>query len=455
LGTPQEALLYALVQRSTNGFARDVWDEVRARGHAGFLEWQLAHELIPDDGIEALLLPYPSLGMTSRRLQDVYVLTGQPEVPMNELATACVLRAAYGKRQLHERMVELWTDHFNIDHAADECRVLKTTDDREVIRKHALGKFPDLLRASAHSGAMLFYLDNYSNQAAGVNENYARELLELHSLAPGHYTETDVRELAHVLTGWTIWRPNDPAYGTFRFNAAWHATGTYTVLGRTYGPNGGQADGEAVLDHLAHHPATARFVAHKLCRWLLAERPAKSAEMAVAREYVRTGGDIQAMLRVALRPEHLVEATLHKKLKRPFSYLVSLLRATRATVTSPQTLLDELDALGQVPYLWGAPDGYPDTAKYWGKSILPRWSLAARLFDGALPGVAVDTAALFQGVAQVHAGLRCNRLLAGGFLAAQDVAEVDQFVAGFPAFTLDVQREALALAASSPSFQEY
>ncbi len=371
-------LLYRLVQRTSQGFARDLWDEVRLRGHANYLEWQLDALSIPDAAIDVLLQRYPSLKLSSREIQDAYVLTGRPDVPVQDLQTACVLRSVFGKRQLLERMVEFWTDHFNIDQASSECGVLKTTDDRDVIRAHALGTFPELLRASAHSGAMLFYLDNYSNQAAGVNENYARELLELHTLSPGHYTETDVRELAQVLTGWTIWRPNDAAYGTFRFRAEWHATGAYTVLGRTYGPNGGQADFERVLDQLATHPATALFLARKLCRWFLGHHVPKSVELAVAREYARTGGEIKAMLRVVLRPEHLAPAVASSKLKRPFTFVTSLLRATRAVVTDPRALLDELDVMGQAPFHWGPPDGYPDTAKYWSKSLLNRWNLAHR-----------------------------------------------------------------------------
>ncbi|MFO1011811.1 MAG: DUF1800 domain-containing protein [Planctomycetota bacterium] len=449
--------LHVLVERTSFGITQELWLEALARGYDGFLEWQLDAANISDATLDARLAAYPSLGLSARQLQDAYVVPGNGDEPARELRAACVLRAVLSKRQLNERLVELWSDHFNIDHAADECRVLLTPHDRDVLRAHALGNFPDLLRATAHSGAMLFYLDGYSNQAAGVNENYARELMELHTLSPGHYTETDVRELAHVLTGWTIWRQGDPAYGTFRFRPDWHATTAHVVLGRTYGPNGGQADGESVLDHLATHAATVESVARKLCRRFLAYDPPKSVVLRVAHEYLRTGGDVKSLLRAVFRREHVHSAGLaaRPKLKRPFHFVVSLLRATNASVGDPDVIADELALLGQVPYLWGAPDGYPDDAEYWGTAILPRWDFASRVFAGSVPGVAVHVGGAFQGVTADKAGVRCSQIFAGGHFSDDEVQALSSYATSFPAFTLAVQREVLALAASCPSFQSY
>jgi len=449
--------LYTLVQRSSHGFTQALWAEAQARGYDGFLDWQLDHQAIPDAAMDAMLLQFPSLPMTARQIRDTYVVPNMPAVPVAELKKAFILRSVYSKRQLYERMVEFWTDHFNIDGNDAENQVFKTVDDREVIRVHALGKFPDLLKASAHSGAMLYYLDNYTNKNTGVNENYSREVMELHTLAPGNYTEVDVRELAEILTGWTIWRQADPLYGTFRYRGDWHDNGVHTLLGQSFGPNGGQAEGEAALDLLANHPATRRFVARKLCRWLLAYEPPKEAIDAVAATFAATGGDIKAMIRTALRPDRLLaaQAATQPKIKRPATFVASLLRAVGATFVNTNSIQNEYIALGQLPFSWSPPDGYPDSAEYWGKSVLTRWNFASRLFDGAVGGVSVDVVGLFAGVSQVNAAQRCNQLLAGGFMDAEDVVELHAFVRTFPSFTTQCKREVLALAASSPSFQTY
>lgn len=452
--------LFLLVNRTSQGWTEALWAEATARGYPGYLEWQLDHLGIGDAALDATLTAFPSLTMTSKQIQDTYVAPGMTSVPVAELKKACVLRSILSQRQLFEHMVEFWTDHFNIDHSDGEGQVLKTTDDRDVIRAHALGNVRDLLRASAHSGAMLYYLDNFSNRNTGVNENYAREVMELHTLSPGNYSETDVRELAKILTGWTIWRQADPAYGTFRYRPEWHDNAAHTLLGRVYGPNGGQAEGEAALDQLLDHPACANFIAAKLCKWLLSYAPPQSVIDEVALAYTRTNGDIKAMIRTVFKPDNVQLAAPHlqPKLKRPFGYVTSVLRATNATFTSTasnvaQSLLNELVKFGHMPYAWGPPDGYPDRADYWGNAVLPRWSFASRLLDGAIAGLSVDVTTLFSGVAQSQCAARCNQILMGGNMDPLDEAEVHAFVMSFGSFTTQVRREALALAASSPSYQ--
>ena len=451
--------LFFLVNRTSQGWTEALWAEAQARGYQGYLEWQLDHTNIPDAALDATLVAFPSIFMTSRQIQDNYVVPGMTFVAVQELKRACVVRAIQSKRQLFERMVEFWTDHFNIDQTDGENQVLKTTDDRDVIRAHALGNFRDLLRASAHSGAMLYYLDNFSNRNTGVNENYARELMELHTLSPGHYTEADVLELAKILTGWTIHRQADPAYGTFRYRSEWHDNAAHTLLGQAYGPNGGQAEGDAALDQLLDHPACANFIATKLCKWLLSYAPPQSVVDAVAQTYTSTNGDIKAMIRTVFRPDHVQLAAPHvePKLKRPFTFMASLMRATNAAFTNlstgTTTVLNELVKFGQVPYAWGPPDGYPDQAEYWGTAVLPRWNFAARLIDNSLSGISVDANALMSGVTQAQCAERCNQLLMGGRMDPADVAEVHAFVMSFGTFNLQVRREALALAASSPSYQ--
>src|SRR5262245_37744044 len=197
--------LLFLVNRITQGFSQPLYDRVKTRGYHYFLEEQLNPDAIDDSALDAVLAQYPSLAMSYGDLYANYTSQGLDYVVYYELKFANLLRSIYSNRQLFERMVEFWTDHFNIDHNKDGEPTFKTVDDREVIRRHALGKFPDLLVASANSGAMMVYLDNFLNTKYGANENYAREIMELHSLGVnGGYTETDVKQLARCLTGWGI-----------------------------------------------------------------------------------------------------------------------------------------------------------------------------------------------------------------------------------------------------------
>ena len=188
------------------------------------------------------------------------------------LRQSAILRAVYSRRQLQERMVEFWSDHFNIYAFKGQGPQFKVVDDHETIRAHALGKFRDLLGASARSAAMLGYLDNTSNRKGVPNENYARELMELHTLGVhGGYTQRDVKEVARCLTGWTTekhWHR-----GRFLFDPDAHDNGAKQVLGLTIAPGGGVTDGERVLDMLAGHPSTARHLARKLCVHFLGDAP--------------------------------------------------------------------------------------------------------------------------------------------------------------------------------------
>ncbi|MBI5361928.1 MAG: DUF1800 domain-containing protein [Planctomycetes bacterium] len=452
--------LFLLVNRTSQGWSEALWAEAQSRGYDGYLEWQLDHSNIADTALDTTLTAFPSIFMTSRQIQDNYVVPGMTNVAVAELKKACVLRSILSKRQLFEHMVEFWTDHLNIDQSDGENQVLKTTDDREVIRAHALGNFRDLLKASAHSGAMLYYLDNFSNRNTGVNENYAREIMELHTLSPGNYTEADVRELAKILTGWTIWRPADAAYGTFRYRRDWHDNAAHTLLGQVYGPNGGQAEGDAALDQLLDHPACANYIATKLCKWLLSYTPPQTVIDAVALAYTQTNGDIKSMIRTVFMPDNVELAAPFQqpKLKRPFAFVTSLMRATGATFTTTasagaQTLLTELVKFGHMPFAWGPPDGYPDREDYWGNAVLPRWNFAARLLDNSLTPISVDVTTLFSGVSQAQCAERCNQILMGGRMDPVDVAEVHAFAMSFPSLTTQVKRESLALAASSPSYQ--
>ena len=324
----------------------------------------------------------------------------KPEVLLQQLSAAALLRAAGSRWQLREVMVELWSDHFNVDASKGECAWLKTADDREVIRRHALGRFRDLLGASALSPAMLWYLDGRSNRRASPterpNENYARELMELHTLGvDGGYTQADVMEAARCLTGWTVRDRHRFRKGRVELDPALHDDGEKTVLGRRIGPGGGPRDLESLLDTVAAHPATARHVATRLCRRFIADAPPAAAVDAVAEAFRRSDGDVRTTLRTLFHTEAFRAPEARRtKLKRPFHAVASMLRATAARTDGGPPLLDFLKRMGQAPFQYPTPEGAPDVAPAWSGTLVWRWRLAMALTGGELPGTSVDSGRL-------------------------------------------------------------
>ena len=355
-------------------------------GPQAFIEEQLAPDSLTED---------PGFLLRLRRLEslhlDVTALFDMPEqTTMRQLQQAALLRAVYSHRQLHEIMVNFWSDHFSIAQLKDDCAWLKTIDDRDVIRPHALGNFQDLLFASAHSPAMLIYLDNQENVTGSPNENYARELMELHTLGvEGGYSQKDVQELARCLTGWTV---KEHFYrGQFTFNAEIHDTGPKHVFGLNIPAGTMQAGGEAVLEMLANHPATARFIATKLTRRFIADDPPPALVARAADTFLKTGGDIKAVLRaILLSPEMLDAPAPPRKLKRPFNFVAGALRQLNADTDGSQPLLTYLSQMGQPLFQWLTPDGFPDFALAWQGSLLTRWRFAMALAHGQIPGTTVD-----------------------------------------------------------------
>jgi uncharacterized protein (DUF1800 family) len=304
----------------------------------------------------------------------------------------------YSQRQLYERMVEFWADHFNISVNKGDCWFLKTVDDREVIRAHTLGNFRDLLWASAHSPAMLVYLDNQANHRDAPNENYARELMELHTLGVnGGYTQADVMELARCLTGWTV--KEHFRRGDFTFDAGRHDEGTKTVLGLVIEP-ASQREAEHVLDHLATHPSTARHIAKKLVRRFIEDHPESGSAGLVQRAadtFLQTQGDIRAVLRTILL-DGLMRHKDHlpPKFKRPVDFVTSALRMLNAETDGGDALREYLALLGQPTFEWPTPDGPPDEAGDWSGNLMPRWKFALALPRNEIPGTRVDIANLVQ-----------------------------------------------------------
>lgn len=393
---PQASAEYTALKRTTFGVHRDALSAIRNMGIDAWLEEQLDYTRIDDGNLEATIQTLFPL-TTQNPAQLIGGFPDNIATIAQQMIAATQYRQMFSRRQLYEVMVEFWTDHFNIHLLNGLGPTLKPEDDRQVIRTHALGNFRDMLHASAKSPSMLFYLDNFFNLASAPNENYARELMELHTLGvDGGYTETDVKEVARCFTGWSIRFPDDTsgAYGTFTFVPAVHDTNAKVVLQSTIPAGGGQTDGEQVLDILAAHPSTARFIATKLCRRFISDTPDQVSIDAVAAAFTQSGGDIKATLR-ALFATSAFRTSADLKLSRPAEYLAALVRALAPDTPYPTdngVLFFFAQAImGQLPYYWPTPDGYPDEQGYWASTggLLNRWRLSFLSFASVIPSINV------------------------------------------------------------------
>jgi len=411
-------------------------ERVASMGPDAWIEEQLAPESISDAGTD----------WTVRRIETVAL--DPPDVfdyprstVLADLRRATIVRAVRSERQLQEAMVEFWTDHFNVYAGKARCAWLKVVDDRDVIRRHALGRFRDLLRASAESPAMLEYLDGGSSVAGSPNENHARELLELHTLGvAGGYTQADVQALARALTGWRLrwlWHR-----GRAFVDAARHDPSPQRILGRLFAAASdplSHADArrelEAIVDRLAAHPSTAAFVARKLCRRFVADAPSDALVQRTAAAFSSSGGSIRATMSVLLHSRELAASA--PKLKRPFSFAISALRASGSRTDGGLALQTHLAAMSQIPFDWPTPDGFPDGEEPWSAGLLPRWNFALSLARGEIRGSRVDIAADAE-----------PRHAAESVLGrALDAPERKAFC------RLPSAREAMALALAHPEFQ--
>lgn len=372
-----------LLNRAAYGATPGQIAEVERIGKAAWLAQQLDYKAISDFDIDLKLNRYDTLQLQNQDLMSFTGISNRRYVAY-ELAVSTLIRAVYSKRQLFEVMVGFWSDHFSIYHFKGDVYMLKTADDRDVIRRYALGTFGDLLRASAHSPAMLIYLDNILNEKSHPNENYAREIMELHTLGvDGGYTETDIQEVARCFTGWSV-----NGSGKFEFIPEWHDEGEKTVLGQTIRADDLKSDGDRVLDILLAHPSTARYVCTKLVRRIVADEPPPEVVEACIRTWQNTDASIPDILQTIFN--HPLFDTAPLKLKRPFELLVSLLRATNARYNGATSLIDRLDRLGHRPFAWTTPDGYPDTAQEWSGNLVQRWNLCLDAISGAVDGVSIN-----------------------------------------------------------------
>ena len=337
-----------------------------------------------------------------------------PQMVVTELQRAALLRAVYSERQLYELMVGFWENHFSIFANKDDDRYLLTSYDRDTIRPFALARFRDLLGATAHSPAMLFYLDNWRSSVArpypatktkpagvdgGLNENYARELMELHTLGvDGGYTQKDVQEVARCFSGWTIQKPNEE--GLFLYRPGLHDNGEKIVLGHKIPAGGGMADGERVLDILATQPATAHFIATKLARRFISDDPPPSVIDRAAAVFLKTDGSIRETLRaIVTAPEFFSPATYRAKVRSPFEYVAAAMRALNAETDGDRPVLDAIGRMGQPVFGRITPDGYADRADQWLSSgaMVARFNFASALATNRMKGTSIDVSKLLSG----------------------------------------------------------
>ncbi len=442
-----------LVNRLTLGYTPAEHLLADSLGYHGYLEYHLNPAAINDSACDARIQPYSFLSWPPWAL-----LASNSSYVSNQLVDATILRAVYSKRQLFERMVEFWTDHFSIDLFTVQNVWLKMVDDRDVIRAHALGTFPELLAASAQSASMMQYLGNYISVSGNPNENYARELMELHTLGvDGGYTQQDVQEVARCLTGWGV-SDSTPNQGAFLYRPTWHDNTSKTVLGYNIPAGGGFNDGLIVLDILVNHPSCAKFIAKKLCRRFYGYSPPQSLIDSVAATFTATGGDIKAMLRTLFNNVDPMTAPL--KFKRPFHYFVSALRALNAQVPSVPAatgspLRTRLAENGHEPFRWLTPDGYPDSLDAWGGAMLPRWNFAASLMHDELTNVTVDVNAFLAGATTADAiANRIDQVVFASKMAPAEKTVIKNYMLpDVPSY--ETIREAIGLAISSPGFQWY
>ncbi len=385
-----------------------------------------------------------------------------------DLDGAKVLRAVYTTRQLQDVLTDFWVNHFNIYIAKGPDREYVEAYEREAIRPYVLGKFKDLLTATAETPAMMYYLDNWQSVRAGfrgrgINENYGRELMELQTLGVnGGYTQKDVDEVARCFTGWTIRGPLRQA--TFFFNPRLHDRGAKVVLGHKIAAGGGMSDGLRVLAILAASPATAHHISYELAQRFVADTPPAELVNAMAATYMRTGGDLRQVMETMIgSPEFWSPQYYRDKVKSPLEIVVSSVRALGADVSNPTRLAQIIAAMGEPLYAKQPPTGYLNTGDAWASTsgLVARMNFARQLAANAIPGVQVDLTqfepgtgtlpeverSLFAGLLEGQAGPGTDAAIGRVMKAAP--AQADR-AAATPAEVFNLA----ALMLASPDFQE-
>jgi uncharacterized protein (DUF1800 family) len=466
-----------LLSRFTYGAMPGQVDAVVQMGLENWFMQQLAAQ-DPDDSLEQVLNRYDALELSNEQVAETYPRNGQvirmairdgvvdkDSVKVDRAAYRQViqqymeekgykrqqelfrqffcqkiLRAAYSQNQLQEVMTDFWFNHFNVSLTKNDCAEFIPAYERDVIRPNALGRFNELLLKTAKSPAMLYYLDNFSSsgsrtvaqdsgampvrRVAGLNENYAREVMELHTLGvDAGYTQQDVTEAARVLTGWGVYPIGDLAKGSlaarlhqftdeqiarrgfvhegdFFFNANRHDKGEKVVLGHVFPAGGGYEEGVDLLNMLAHHPSTAKFICHKIAVRFVNDDPPATLVDKMANTFLEKNGDIrQVLITMVSAPEFWSADALREKTKSPFELAIGAVRSLHATIDQPVQLYNWVSRMGEKEYYYQAPTGFPDKGAYWINtgSLLSRMNFGLALAAGRIPGVRVDLLALNHG----------------------------------------------------------
>jgi uncharacterized protein (DUF1800 family) len=407
-----------LLRRATIGPTPAMAADVRDRGIDAWIASQLAPDTIADAVADGAAAAFP---LATADLPTVHARVHPGDWgAMWDYARYTLARMVWSDRQLYEVMVDFWANHLNVPQPGPGSWDVGPAYHRDVIRRHALGSFTDMLLAAGRHPAMLRYLSAHLSDRHSVNENYGRELLELHTVGiDGGYTEKDVRNSAYILTGRTAVDDGNPGAGTFRYDPARHWTGPVKVLDFT-SPNatgaGGLAVGDAYLRHLAGLPATARTIARKLAVRFVADAPPPALIDRLAKAYLDGGTQIVPVLRLMFRSAEFW-ASVGQKVRRPLESLVASARALGVrpgpdTAAGVDTLLDRSNDLGHRPLAWLAPNGYPDVHAAWRSagSVVGLWNVHRVLAAGDVAGLTVAPAA--QRVAGAGGA-------AGGTVAAQ------------------------------------
>ncbi|HWO02129.1 MAG TPA: DUF1800 domain-containing protein [Blastocatellia bacterium] len=494
----EDQKLFHLLNRVTFGPRPGDLERVKRMGIAAFLEEQLQPDSIDDSQLETRLAVLPTQRMTSAELYQFYPppnvaderakqpnpppVFGRPQQMIVEQVQQKLVRAVSSNRQLQEVMTDFWFNHFNVFAPKEAEQWMVASYERDVIRPNSLGKFRDLLLATAMSPAMLFYLDNWlstapdarqprppapprqpgqsaqsakpapgagsatpssaappgssdtammrkkeSNQnpqsavrnpqspppappqqpqrPRGINENYARELLELHTLGvDGGYTQKDVQEVARCFTGWTIDKPFQG--GGFVFRPWMHDTGAKTVLGVTIPAGGGISDAIQVIDILSRHPSTARFISKKLCQRFVCDEPPPELVERVAQVFLKTTGNIREVLRTILTSaEFNSPAMFRAKVKSPLELAASAIRAVDGDTNGAPALHEWVRRMGEPLYLYAFPTGYKETSESWMNTgvFFNRINFVVALANGQINGTSYEPFRLVSNIAAANA----------------------------------------------------
>ncbi len=476
-GLSDQAAAAHLLSRFTFGATPGEIDAVVKEGLEKWFEKQLKANF-PDDSLNVMLGRFDALTLSNSEIADMYPRGGR-EVRMaikdgvinkdsvdkaidkkaykalldqymkdkglkpqqdlyKQFISQKILRAAYSQNQLQEVMTSFWFNHFNVALVKNDCAEFIPDYERDVIRPKALGNFEDLLVSTAKSPAMLYYLDNFSSMAApdttknvmkgngqkpkqlqGLNENYAREVMELHTLGvDGGYTQSDVTQAAKILTGWTVYpighydntenerkritadSAKNPGWvheGDFLFNPHHHDMMQKTVLGRVFPAGGGYEEGLDLFNLLSHHPSTARFICREIAIRFVSDTPSISLVDKMTKTFIQKKGDIRDVLITMVNsPEFWAPSAIREKIKSPFELAISSVRNLQVHIDDPNQLSNWIGRMGEKMYNYQAPTGFPDRGQYWINtgSLLNRMNFGLAFAGGRIQGISIDLLSL-------------------------------------------------------------